>query len=101
MAKTCQINREAKRKMLSERYAERRAELKKTIIDPNIDEDARREAMFKLQKMPRDSASVRYTRRCKRTGVSRAVYRKFELNRISFRDLALEGMLPGVTKASW
>jgi small subunit ribosomal protein S14 len=51
--------------------------------------------------MPRDSARVRVTRRCQATGATHAVYRKFRLNRISFRNMALQGLLPGVTKASW
>ena len=101
MAKKSQLARERNRKELATRHAAKRAELKKKIIDPNIDEDERREAVFALTKMPRDGSPTRYTRRCQRTGVSRAVYRKFMLNRISFRDLALDGQLPGVTKASW
>jgi small subunit ribosomal protein S14 len=101
MAKKCQLHREKVRRATTERHAAKRAELKKKIIDPNIDEEERRDAMFALSKMPRDGARVRHTNRCQRTGVSRAVYRKFQLNRISFRDMALEGTLPGVTKASW
>ena len=57
--------------------------------------------MFALTKMPRDSARVRVMRRCQATGAPHAVYRKFQLNRISFRNMALQGLLPGVTKASW
>ena len=101
MAKKCQIARERKRKALGDRMAGRRAELKAKIIDPNISEEDRRDAMFALSRLPRDSSKCRYTHRCMRTGVSRAVYRKFQLNRISFREMALAGMLPGVTKASW
>ena len=101
MAKKCQIARERKRAAIAERHASKRAELKKKIVDESTSEDDRRDAMFALAKMPRDGAPVRYTRRCQATGVSRAVYRKFQLNRISFRRMALEGSLPGVTKASW
>lgn len=101
MAKKSQLARERRRMDLSTRGAEKRKALKKTIIDPDISEEDRRKAMFALQKMPRDAARVRYTRRCQATGVSRAVYRKFRLNRIAFREMALEGLLPGVTKASW
>lgn len=101
MAKKGQLDREKKRFALSERHAEKRNELKKKIIDPNISDDERRDAMFQLTKMPRDGSKARRTFRCQKTGVSRAVYRKFQLNRIAFRDMALQGMLPGVTKASW
>lgn len=101
MAKTSQHAREAKRAKYRELHATKRAELKKKIIDPNSSEEERRTAMFQLAQMPRDGSPVRYTRRCQKTGVSRAVYRKFQLNRIAFREMALQGMLPGVTKASW
>jgi len=101
MAKKSQHAREAKREKLRDQYAERRAELKAKIIDPNASDDERWEAMMKLNKQPRDASKIRNRRRCQATGVSRAVYRKFKLNRIAFRKMALEGQLPGVTKASW
>lgn len=101
MAKTCQIAREEKRAKLRALNAEKRAELKKKLIDPNLSDEERREAMFRLNSLPRDASPVRYTRRCQKTGRSRGVYRKFQLNRISFREMALQGALPGVTKASW
>lgn len=101
MAKKCQLAREVKREKLNMLHAKKRAELKAKIISEDIDEDERREAMFKLSAMPVNGSKTRLTRRCQETGVSRAVYRKFRLNRISFRKLALEGALPGVTKASW
>jgi small subunit ribosomal protein S14 len=101
MAKTSSIAKEKKKIALAERNLKKRAELKAKIIDPNLDGDARREAMFALTKMPRNAARTRVTRRCQATGASHAVYRKFQLNRISFRNMALQGLLPGVTKASW
>lgn len=101
MAKTGQWVKEKRRQEMSARLADKRTDLKKKIIDPTLSDEDRRDAMFKLAAMPRDSAKVRRTNRCQKTGVSRAVYRKFQLNRIAFRELALQGMLPGVTKASW
>lgn len=101
MAKKSQIAREVKRAHQRSLQAEKRAELKKKIIDPELSEEDRREAVFKLNSMARDSSKVRHTRRCAQTGRSRGVYRKFSLSRITFREMALEGMLPGVTKASW
>lgn len=101
MARKCQLARERKRADLRARHAEKRAALKKVISSLDSTEEERQEAMFRLSMMPRDGSKVRHTRRCAKTGVSRAVYRKFELNRITFREMALQGMLPGVTKASW
>ncbi len=101
MAKKGQLDREKKRFALSDRHATKRNELKKKIIDESLSDEERRDAMFALTKMPRDASKTRRTFRCQKTGVSRAVYRKFQLNRIAFREMALQGMLPGVTKASW
>jgi small subunit ribosomal protein S14 len=101
MAKKGQLARERKRAKLRGLQAEKRAELKKMIINEELEDDARRDAMFKLSSMKRDGSPSRHVRRCQHTGVSRAVYRRFKLNRIAFRELALQGMLPGVTKASW
>jgi small subunit ribosomal protein S14 len=101
MAKTSTQAKENKRIELSNRHLKKRAELKAKIIDSNLSDDERRDAMFALTKMPRNSARVRVTRRCQATGAPHAVYRKFKLNRIAFRNMALQGLLPGVTKASW
>lgn len=101
MAKKCQLAREVKREKLIREFETRRKELRKAQIDPNLSDEEREAARFRLNSLPRDSAPGRLTTRCQETGVSRAVYRKFRLNRITFRKLALEGMLPGVTKSSW
>lgn len=101
MARTCQIARETKREKLIKQYAERRAALKKAQIDLELSGEERVAARLKLSTLPRDSSRCRLTRRCQATGASRAVYRKFKLNRIAFRAMALQGLLPGVTKSSW
>jgi len=101
MAKTSSIAKEKKKIALAERNLKKRADLKAKIINGGLSDDERREAMFALTKMPRNSSRSRVTRRCQATGASHAVYRKFKLNRISFRNMALQGLLPGVTKASW
>jgi small subunit ribosomal protein S14 len=101
MAKKSILARESKRTKLVEQYKARRDELRKQVVNPSLSEDEREEARFKLSKLPRDSSPCRLSRRCGVTGVSRAVYRKFQMNRITFRKMALEGMLPGVTKSSW
>jgi small subunit ribosomal protein S14 len=80
---------------------EKREALKKILRDPNVGYEEKLEASFKLSSMKRSTSRSRVTTRCVKTGVSRAVYRKFGLNRIPFREMALKGELPGVTKASW
>ena len=101
MAKLSQVLRDQKRDKLIDKFASRRAELRKQIKDVELDPDAKFEVMEQLNKLPRNSSRVRKTRRCLLTGRSKAVYRKFGLCRIALRDLALRGDLPGVTKSSW
>lgn len=90
-----------KRKKLIERYAKLRTELKKKIIDPEVSDEERFEAMERLQKLPKNSSPIRYRNRCVVTGRPRGVYRDFGLSRLEFRRLAHKGMIPGVTKSSW
>lgn len=101
MARKAKIVSNLKRKALAEKYGPLRKELKAKIVDEKLSDEERFEAMIKLQKLPKNSASVRYRNRCGITGRPRAVYRKFGLARSTFRDLALRGMIPGVTKSSW
>ena len=101
MAKTSSVAKEKKREKMSLRGMKKRTGLKAKIIDQTLTDDERRDAMFALTKMKRDSSRTRVMRRCQATGAAHAVYRKFKLNRISFRNMALQGLLPGVTKASW
>jgi small subunit ribosomal protein S14 len=101
MAKTSTIAKAARRDDRSKRALEKRKALKAKIIDPNTSDDDRRAAMFTLNKMKKDTIRIRHQRRCQATGAPRAVYRKFKLHRITFRNMALQGLLPGVTKASW
>ncbi len=89
MAKTSVIARNKKRQELVDKYADRRAELK-----ARGDYEA-------LQKLPRNSAPTRLRNRCTISGRGRGVYKKFGLGRNMFRQLALEGKIPGIRKASW
>ncbi|NNE47852.1 MAG: 30S ribosomal protein S14 [Rhodothermales bacterium] len=89
MAKKSSIAREAKRRRLVTKYAARRRALK----------DAGEWVL--LQKLPRDSSAVRLRNRCSFTGRSRGYIRKFGVSRIVFREMALEGKIPGVRKSSW
>ncbi len=101
MAKTSMINREVRRTKLVKRYAKKRAELKATIIEPNVSFEVQQDAMFRLQKLPRDSSPVRHRNRCSITGRPRGFYRKFGLSRNKLREAAMRGDVPGLRKASW
>jgi len=81
--------RERKRVRLVAKYAEKRAELK-----ANGD-------YMGLDKLPRDSSRVRLHNRCKLTGRPKGYMRKFGISRVTFREMASAGKIPGVTKASW
>lgn len=101
MAKQSKINHNNKRKVITARYAERRAVLKELIRNPATDDMDRIEAVAKLDQLPRNSAKVRIRNRCNMTGRPRAYYRKFGLSRIAIRDLGLSGQIAGLKKASW
>lgn len=89
MAKESMKARERKRERLVEKYADKRAALKAAG-----DWDA-------LQKLPKNSSKVRLHNRCKLTGRPRGYMRQFGISRVTFREMALEGLIPGVKKASW
>lgn len=101
MAKTSKIAKNNRRKVLVERYAERRAELVKILKDPEASYEDKREAYAAIAKMPRDASATRYRNRCNVSGRPRAYFRKFGLSRIAVRDMAHRGELPGIRKASW
>jgi len=101
MAKKSQVNRDAKRRMLIEKYAEKRAELRRRLNDPEVSIEEKLEAQEKFAKLPRNSCPTRLNRRCRVSGRSHAFYKKFGISRIALRDLALRGQLPGVRKSSW
>lgn len=89
MAKKSSIVRDQKRQKMIKQYAAKRAELKKLG-----DLDG-------LAKLPRNSSPTRWKNRCSETGRPRAYMRMFGLSRLSFREHAVKGEIPGVTKASW
>lgn len=101
MAKKSSIEKNERRRRLAERYRAKRAELKAVIMDRGRDPGERFEAMLQLAALPRNGARVRIRNRCILTGRPRGYYRKFGLSRIALRDLASEGRIPGVAKASW
>ena len=101
MAKTSMIMRELKREKLVKRYAAKRAALKKIIRDVNTADEDRIAAQTKLNALPRDSSPSRQRNRCAITGRPHGVYRKFGLGRNKLREAAMNGEIPGLTKASW
>jgi small subunit ribosomal protein S14 len=101
MAKVSMINREKKRTKLVGKYVKKRAELKAIVADPEVGFEEKQEAMFALQKLPRDSSPVRQRNRCQITGRPRGFYRKFGLSRNKLREATMRGDVPGLRKASW
>ncbi len=101
MAKKSMIQRELKRTKLVAKHAAKRAALKATIRDINSTEDQRAVAQAKLNAMPRDASPTRQRNRCAITGRPHGVYRKFGLARNKLREAAMNGEIPGLTKASW
>ncbi|OUW15469.1 MAG: 30S ribosomal protein S14 [Opitutales bacterium TMED158] len=101
MAKKSSIARNEKRRRLVERYAAKRAELKATLANPDTTDEEFFAAQRKLNKLPRNSNKIRIRNRCNITGRPRAFIRRYGLSRLTFRELALEGKIPGVTKSSW
>lgn len=101
MAKTSMVEREKRRVKLVARYAEKRAELKRVIKDPETDFETRQAAIHKLSQLPRDSSPARGRNRCRLTGRPRGYYRKFGLARNKLRESAMNGDIPGLRKASW
>lgn len=101
MARKASIEKNNKRKAISTKYWKYRKELREKAVDAKLSDDERELARKKLQALPRNTSPNRVITRCELTGRPRGNYRKFGLCRITFRQLALEGKLPGVTKASW
>lgn len=89
MAKESMKAREAKRRIVVQRYAEKRAKLK-------AEGD-----FLGLQKLPRNASPVRLHNRCKLTGRPKGYLRQFGISRITFREMASNGLIPGIKKASW
>jgi len=89
MAKESMKAREVKRAKTVEKYAEKRAELKAAG-----DYEA-------LQKLPKNASPIRMHNRCKITGRPRGYMRQFGISRVTFREMANQGLIPGVKKASW
>ena len=101
MAKKSKIAKNEQRKEIVARYAERRAELKKIIKNPNTSDEDRMEAQWELNRQPRNASPVRVRNRDAADGRPRGYLRKFGLSRVRVRNMAHRGELPGVRKSSW
>lgn len=101
MAKKSSVEKQKRREKLVKLKWNKRQELKKRSLDPNLSEEEKEQARIALNKMPRDSSVVRLRNRCQMTGRCRGYMRKFKLSRLTFREFASMGLIPGVTKASW
>ena len=101
MAKLSSVQKNLNRHKLIEKFSNKRKVLKKKIMDKTISIEERLKLQNKLNDLPRNSANIRYRNRCKLTGRTRGVYRKFGLSRIKIRELSMSGDLPGMVKSSW
>lgn len=101
MAKKSAIEKQKRRERLVNLKWAKRQELRNKIYNMNLNEEEREQARVALNKMPRDSSPIRLRNRCQMTGRPRGYLRKFKLSRLTFRELASMGMIPGMTKSSW
>lgn|SRR5680860_48080 len=101
MAKKSSVEKNKRRQKIVNAKWEKRQGLKKRAADMHLSEEERELARVALNKMPRDSSIIRVRNRCALTGRARGYLRKFKLSRLTFREMANQGLIPGITKASW
>ncbi|BAP58362.1 30S ribosomal protein S14 [Candidatus Tachikawaea gelatinosa] len=101
MAKESMKAREKKRAKLIDKFFSKRIKLKSIIVNMNLSEEKRWDAVLKLQSLPRDSVPSRQRNRCRQTGRPHGFLRKFGLSRIKLREIAMRGEVPGLKKSSW
>ena len=101
MAKKSAVEKNKHRKKMVDRFTNKRAALKQVARDRTLPPEERFQAYLKLAELPRNSAKERLRNRCQVTGRPRGVYRKFKLSRITLRELASVGQIPGMVKSSW
>ena len=101
MAKQSSVNKNEHRRKLVAQKAAKRARLKAVIDNEKSSAQERMQATIKLAQMPRNSSKTRIRNRCELTGRSRGYYRKLKLCRNQLRELASQGLIPGMTKSSW
>tara|TARA_B100001964_G_scaffold28802_1_gene29298 strand:+ start:253 stop:558 length:306 start_codon:yes stop_codon:yes gene_type:complete len=101
MAKQSSIQKNINRRNIVKKFNKKRQSIKNQIMKKNLSIEERFKIQAKLNELPRDSSKIRVRNRCKLTGRTRGVYRKFVLSRIKIRELSMSGALPGVVKSSW
>jgi small subunit ribosomal protein S14 len=101
MAKTSAVERNNKRRRMVAKHSGRRARLKEIAYDRTLPAEDRFAARLKLAELPRNSSPTRIRNRCDVTGRPRAFYRKLKMSRVSLRELASQGLIPGMVKSSW
>jgi small subunit ribosomal protein S14 len=101
MAKTSSINRNDKRRKMTKLAEGRRKRLKALIANKQTSMEDRFAAAIKLAEMPRNSSKTRIRNRCEVTGRPRSYYRKLKMSRIALREMANNGLIPGMVKSSW
>ncbi len=101
MAKKCSIAKQKKRERLVKSHWDKRAQLKKVVMNLSASDEEKLEAQIALDKLPKNSSPVRLHNRCQITGRARGFLRKFKLSRLCFREMANKGLIPGIFKASW
>lgn len=101
MAKKSSVEKQKRRERTVKMMWDKRQEVKRKSLDMSLSEEERQDARVALNKMPRDSSPIRLRNRCALTGRARGFLRKFKLSRLTFREFAHKGMIPGVTKSSW
>lgn len=101
MAKKSSVEKQKRRERLVNLKWEKRQKLREIIYSIHTSDEEKEQARIALNKMPRDSSPIRLRNRCQLTGRPRGFLRKFKLSRLTFRELASAGMIPGVTKSSW
>jgi small subunit ribosomal protein S14 len=100
MAKKSMVEREKRRQKLVDKYAQKREELKEQFASATSQQE-KLEIHRQIQRLPRNSAPTRLRNRCWVTGRPRGYYRDFGLSRHVLREMAHQGLLPGVVKSSW
>ena len=101
MAKTSSVEKNNRRKRMVKQYAGKRARLKAIAQNKSLPMEERFAAQLKMAVLPRNSSPNRVRNRCELTGRPRAYYRKVKMSRMALREMANQGLIPGMVKASW
>lgn len=101
MAKKSSVEKQKRRERIVKLNWDKRQEIKSRSKNMDLSEEERESARVALNKMPRDTSPVRLRNRCQLTGRARGYMSKFRLSRLTFREMASIGLIPGVTKSSW